>query len=155
MDQTVYPTTTTNYNFRRGNFEAMRADLDHQRLEHLIVNSDAAQGFELLKNKILESCLRQDSRILFLRSSPRNTLPSKTHHGATMMCKQSIARRHSDYDEIKRNNTDETSAEYFTARRGLIKRAIQQAKHNNWKSMLLDYAKLTIKASTPTSMREK
>ena len=33
----------TNYNFRRANFEAMRADLDDERLEHLIVNSDAAQ----------------------------------------------------------------------------------------------------------------
>ena len=35
----------TNYNFRRANFEAMRADLDDERLERLIVNSDAAQGF--------------------------------------------------------------------------------------------------------------
>ena len=43
-----------NYNFRRANFEAMRADIDVERLEHLIVNNDAAQGFELLKNKILE-----------------------------------------------------------------------------------------------------
>ena len=33
----------------------MRADLHDERLQHLIVNSDAAQGFELLKNKILES----------------------------------------------------------------------------------------------------
>ena len=32
----------TNYNFRRANFEAMRADLDDERLERLIVNSDAA-----------------------------------------------------------------------------------------------------------------
>ena len=47
----------TNYNFRRANFEAMQADLDDERLEHLIVNSDDAQGFELLKNKILESCI--------------------------------------------------------------------------------------------------
>ena len=48
----------TNYNFRTANFDAMRADLDDDRLERLIVNSDAAQGFELLKNKILESCRR-------------------------------------------------------------------------------------------------
>ena len=48
----------TNYNFRRVNFEAMRADLDDERLERLIINSDAAQGFEILKNKILESCRR-------------------------------------------------------------------------------------------------
>ena len=33
----------TNYNFRRANFEAMRADLDDGRLERLIVNIDAAQ----------------------------------------------------------------------------------------------------------------
>ena len=36
----------------------MQADLDDERLERLIVNSDAAQGFELHKNKILESCRR-------------------------------------------------------------------------------------------------
>ena len=36
----------------------MHADLDDERLQHLIVNSDAAQGFELLKNKILESCIK-------------------------------------------------------------------------------------------------
>ena len=29
----------TNYNFRRANFEAMRADLDDERLERHIVNS--------------------------------------------------------------------------------------------------------------------
>ena len=43
--------------------------------------------------------------------------------------KQSIARRQRAYDEIKRNNTDETSAEYFTARRS-VKRAVKQAKRN-------------------------
>ena len=45
----------TNYNFRRANFEARRTDLDDERLECLIANSDAAQKFELLKNKILAS----------------------------------------------------------------------------------------------------
>ena len=44
-----------NYNFRRANFVEIRADLDDDRLECLIVNSDAAEGFELLKNKIIES----------------------------------------------------------------------------------------------------
>ena len=48
----------TNYNFRRANFEAMLADLNDERLERLIINSDAAQGFELLMNKILEACRR-------------------------------------------------------------------------------------------------
>ena len=48
----------TNYNYRTANFEAMRAELDDERLQNLTVNSDAAQGFELLKNKILESCRR-------------------------------------------------------------------------------------------------
>ena len=43
--------------------------------------------------------------------------------------KQSIARRQRAYDERKRNNTDETSAEYFTARR-LVKRVVKQAKDN-------------------------
>ena len=43
--------------------------------------------------------------------------------------KQSITRRQRAYDERKRNNTDEISAGYFTARR-LVKRAVKQAKHN-------------------------
>ena len=47
----------TNYNFRRTNFEAMLADLDDEILERL-VNSDAAQGFKIARNKILESCRR-------------------------------------------------------------------------------------------------
>ena len=33
----------TNYNFRRANFDAMRSDREVERLERLIVNSDAAQ----------------------------------------------------------------------------------------------------------------
>ena len=57
--------------------------------------------------------------------SPRNTLPSITHHGPTMMSSMSIARRQRAYDERKRNNTDETSADYFTARR-LVKSQTQQ-----------------------------
>ena len=48
----------TNYNFRKANFDAMRADLDDEILERFIINSDAAQGFELLKNINLESCNR-------------------------------------------------------------------------------------------------
>ena len=43
--------------------------------------------------------------------------------------KQSIARRQRAYDERKRNYADETSAEYFTARR-LVKRAVKQDKRN-------------------------
>ena len=64
----------TNYNFRRANFEAMRAELDDERLERLIVNSDAAQGFELPKSLNLVGDISQ-----------RNTLPSITHHESTMM----------------------------------------------------------------------
>ena len=37
----------TKYNFRMANFDEMHADLD-EILKSLIVNSDAAQGFELL-----------------------------------------------------------------------------------------------------------
>ena len=54
--------TKTNYNFRRVNFEAMHADLDDERLERLTVNSDAALGFELLKNNILQYCRRHISK---------------------------------------------------------------------------------------------
>ena len=43
--------------------------------------------------------------------------------------RKSIARRQRAYDERKRNNTDETSAEYYTYRR-LVKRAVKQAKRN-------------------------
>ena len=66
----------TNYNFRRANFEAMRADLDDERLERLIVNSDAAQGLSSSRTKSLN--LAGDI-------SQRNTLLSITHHGSTMM----------------------------------------------------------------------
>ena len=59
LGQTSTAIEKTNYNnFRRATFEAMRPDLDDQRLERLNVNSDAAQGFELLESKILESCQR-------------------------------------------------------------------------------------------------
>ena len=40
---------------RRANFDTMHDDLDDERLECFIINSDATQGFEL-KNRILESC---------------------------------------------------------------------------------------------------
>ena len=89
----------TNYNFRRANFEAMCADLDDKRL-HLIVNSDAAQGFELLKNKILESCRRP-----ILKKHITINNPSWIDNDV----KQSIARPQRAYDERKRNNTDKTS----------------------------------------------
>ena len=56
------PREKTNYNFRSENFEVMCADLDDERLERLIVNSDAAQGFELLKNRIFESCIRDSPK---------------------------------------------------------------------------------------------
>ena len=102
------------------NFEAMRADPDDERLERLIVNSDAAQGFELLKNKILESFRRHIANKHITINNP-----SLINNDV----KQSISRRQRDYDERKGNNTDETSAEYFTARR-LVKRAVKQAKRN-------------------------
>ena len=89
----------TNYNFRRANFEAMRADLDDERHEHLIVNSDAAQGFELLKNKILESCRRH---------IPKKHITINNPSWINNDVQQSIARRQRAYDERKRNNTDET-----------------------------------------------
>ena len=110
----------TNYNFRKSNFEAMTADLDDERLEGLIVNSDAAQGFELFKNKILKSCRRH---------IPKKHITINSPSWINNDVKNSIARRRRAYDERKRNNTDETSAEYFTAR-WLVKRAVKQAKRN-------------------------
>ena len=49
--------------------------------------------------------------------------------------------------------TKQTSTESFTARR-LVKRAVKQANATRI-SMLQYYAKLMLKASTPTSMREE
>ena len=122
----------------------MRADLDDERLERLIANSDAARGFKLLKNKIFESCRRH---------IPKKHITINNPSCINNDVKQSIARRQRAYDERKRNNTDETSAEYFTARR-LVKRAVKQVKRKK-EIMLQDYAKLTLKASTPTSMRKE
>ena len=98
----------------------MRADLDDEWLERLIVNSDAAQGFELHKNRILESC---NKRI------PKKHITINNPSWINNDVKQSVARRQRAYDERKRNYADETSAEYFTARR-LVKRAVKQAKRN-------------------------
>ena len=98
----------------------MRADLDDERLERLIVNSDVAQGFELLKNKIHESCRRH---------IPKKHITINNESWINNDVKQSIARRQRAYDERKRNNTDKTSAEYFTARRQ-VKWAVKQAKRN-------------------------
>ena len=110
----------TNYNCRKANFEAIRDDLDDERLERLIDNSDGAQGYQLLKNKILESCRRHIQKKHITINNP-----SWSNNDV----KQSISRRQRAYDERKRNNTDETSAEYFTAR-WLVKRAVKQAKRN-------------------------
>ena len=99
----------TNYNFRRANF-----DLDDEGLERLIVNSDAKQGFELLKNKILESCTKH---------IPKKHITINNPSWINNDVKQSIARRQRAYNERKRNNTDQTNAEYFTARQ-LVKRAV-------------------------------
>ena len=104
----------TNYNFRRANFEAMRAELDDERLEHLIVNSDAAQGFELPKSLNLVGDISQ-----------RNTLPSITHHGSTMMSSSPSQ----DVREPMMKERGTTLTKYFTARR-LVKRAVKQAKRN-------------------------
>ena len=101
------------------NFEAMQGDLD-ERLEHLIVNSDGAQRFELLKNKIVESCRRH---------IPKKYITINNPSWINNDVKQSIVKRQRAYDERKRNNTDETSAEYFTAGR-LAKRAVKQVKRN-------------------------
>ena len=110
----------TNYNFRKENFEAMLADLDDERLERLIVNSDASQVFELLKNRILESCRRHIPKKHITTNNP-----SWMNNDVT----QSIARRQRANDDRKRNNADEYSAEDVTARR-LDKRAVKQAKRN-------------------------
>ena len=98
----------------------MRADFDDERLEHLIVNSDAAQGFELLKNKILESCRRH---------IPKKHITINNSSWINNDVKQSIAKRQKPNDEKKRDNTDENSADYFTARR-LVKRVVKQTKRN-------------------------
>ena len=98
----------------------MRADLDDEILEHLIINSDAAQGFKLLKRRILES---------WKRHIPKNCTSINNPSFINNDVKQSIARRQRAYDERKRNDTDKTSAEYFTARR-VVKRPVKQAKRN-------------------------
>ena len=72
----------------------MLADVDDERLECLIVNSDAAQGFELLKNQILESCLRH---------IPKKYITINNPSWINNDVKQSIARRQRANDETKCN----------------------------------------------------
>ena len=97
----------------------MHADLDDEILERIIINSDAT-GFELFKNRILEYCRRHIAKKCITINNP-----SWINNDV----KQSITRRQRAYDARKRNTTDETNAEYFTARR-LVKRAVKQAKPN-------------------------
>ena len=131
----------TNYNFRRANFETMRADLDDERLLRLIVNSDAAQGFKLLKNKILEYCRRH--------------IPKKhiTHHGSTMMSSSPSQ----DVREpiMKERGTKLTKPVLNTSLLDGWLKAQRSKPNATRKSILQDYAKLTLKASTSTSMTEE
>ena len=101
------------------NFDVMCADLDDDILERLIVNSDAIQGFYLL-NRIIESCRRH---------IPKKHITINNLSWINNDVKQTIARRQRAYNARKRNNTDETSVEYFTARQQ-VKRAVKQAKRN-------------------------
>ena len=66
----------------------MRADLDDERLKRLIVNNDTAQGFELIKNKILESCRRY---------IPKKHITINNPSWINNDVKQSIARRQRAY----------------------------------------------------------
>ena len=86
--------------------KASRADAD----------SDAAQGF-VSRTESLK--LVGDKKHITINN------PSWVNNDV----KQSIARRQRAYDGRKRSNTDETSAECFTARR-LVIRAVKQAKRN-------------------------
>ena len=111
-----------------------------QRLERLIVNSDAAQGFRLFKNKTLESCRRH---------IPRNTLLSITHHGSTMM--SSSPSQDVREPMIKERGTTLTKPVLNTSLLdGWLKEQQRSKPNATRKSMLQDYAKLTLKASTPT-----
>ena len=66
----------TNYNFSRTNFEAMGADLDDERLERSLSVVMPHRDFSFSRTKSLN---------LVGDISRRNTLPSKTQHGSTMM----------------------------------------------------------------------
>ena len=70
----------------------MHAELDDEILECLIINSDAAQGFKLLKNRILESCRRH---------IPKNRITINNPSWINIDIKQSIARQQIAYDAIK------------------------------------------------------
>ena len=128
----------------------MRADLDDDRLQHLIVKSDASQGFELLKNKILESCRRH---------IPKKYININNPSWINNDVKQSIARRQRAYDQRKRNNTGETSVLNTSLLDGWLKlkRAVKQAKRNKE----INVARLCktnpkgVSFIIPTSMREE
>ena len=85
----------------------MRADLDDEILQRLIINSDAARRFDLLKNRIIESCRRH---------IPQKHISINNPSWINNYVKQSNARGQRAFYARKRNNTDEPSAEYFTAR---------------------------------------
>ena len=110
----------TNFDFRRRTLMQCVLILMMRFLNVSIINSHAAQRFKFIKTKILESSRSHILKKFFITNNPswiNNDI------------KQAIARRQRAYDERKRNNTDETSGDYFTSR-WLVKRAVTQAKRS-------------------------
>ena len=126
--QTIYFSTETekestalekyNFNFRRANFDAMHDEL--VILERLIEGTDAAQGFEIFKNRVNDASSRH---------IPRKRITMNNPSWINNDVKSAIARRQRVYQPSKLNNTEESIAEYATAKRQ-VKRSVKQAKRS-------------------------
>ena len=95
---------TINYNFRRGNFDAMRTELDYHTFEQPIIRNNAEFGFEILKSRVNDTSRRHIPK---RRATINNPSWINNH------VKQSIGRRQRAYETKRRINNEETVTEYI------------------------------------------
>ena len=105
-------------------------------LEQLIEGTDAAQGFEIFKNRVNDASSRHNNLSLINND-----------------VKQAIARQKRAHEANKRDNTEESNAEYATAKRQ-VKRTVKQAKLCKETNIALQWSvKATRNASTHILMK--
>ena len=123
-----------------------RANFDDELviLERLIEGTDAAQGFEMFKNRVNDASSRHISR---KRITINN--PSWINNDVN----QAIAKRQRAYQDSKLNNTEESNAKYATAKKQ-VKRSVKQANIVR-KQTLQRSVKATRNASSRILMKEE
>ena len=125
-----------NYNFRRANFDTIRAELDYQIFEQPIVRNNAELGFDIVKNRVNDASRRHIPR------RRATTRPLWINNDV----KHAIGRIQRSYEAKRMINSEETIAEYIEAKRQ-VKRIVKQEKCNK---ELQEFLNTIPKASTLT-----